>query len=108
MLYKTPLNEYSRERLKIIRQTDDGFEIAEHDLKIRGAGEILGTKQSGFSKLRIADLNSHEELLKLANKQAKEIIESRELETKSERSEALKLLLNLFERDQAESNLRAG
>tara|TARA_A100001037_G_scaffold304781_1_gene342744 strand:- start:529 stop:2610 length:2082 start_codon:yes stop_codon:yes gene_type:complete len=108
LLYKTPLNEYSRERLKIIRQTDDGFEIAEHDLKIRGAGEILGTKQSGFSKLRIADLNSHEELLKLANKQAKEIIESRELETKSERSEALKLLLNLFERDQAESNLRAG
>ena len=68
LLYAYPLSETSRERLNIMRETEDGFLIAEKDLELRGGGEILGTRQSGFCEFRIADMNEHKHLLYTANK----------------------------------------
>jgi ATP-dependent DNA helicase RecG len=61
-------------RLNILRQSDDGFFIAEEDLKMRGSGELLGTKQSGFPEFKIADLNLDSDLLKIAHKNAQLIL----------------------------------
>ncbi|MFL5258761.1 MAG: ATP-dependent DNA helicase RecG, partial [Hyphomicrobiales bacterium] len=66
LLYQGPLGEAAKARLAIMRETDDGFRIAEEDLKLRGAGEMLGTKQSGLPAFRLADLSVHGELLAAA------------------------------------------
>ncbi len=63
LLYKSPLGETARERLKVLRETNDGFEIAERDLSLRGAGEIFGTRQTGDMSLRIANLSIDRDLL---------------------------------------------
>ncbi|HLW25325.1 MAG TPA: ATP-dependent DNA helicase RecG, partial [Steroidobacteraceae bacterium] len=63
LLYRTPLSALARERLKVIRETCDGFEIARHDLELRGPGELLGTRQTGLAQLRIADLMRDADLL---------------------------------------------
>ena len=63
LLYSTPLSQHSTERLSIMRQTTDGFKIAEMDLKLRGPGEVLGTRQTGEMELRIADLQRDAHLL---------------------------------------------
>jgi ATP-dependent DNA helicase RecG len=63
LLYRPPLSELSRERLKVIRETNDGFEIARRDLELRGPGELLGTRQTGLSQLRVADLMRDADLL---------------------------------------------
>ena len=63
LLYQNPLSQFAKERLKVMRETTDGFKIAEHDLKIRGPGEILGTRQTGDMSLRIADLMRDTDLL---------------------------------------------
>lgn len=63
LLYRAPLSELARERLKAIRETNDGFEIARRDLELRGPGELLGTRQTGLSQLRVADLMRDAELL---------------------------------------------
>jgi ATP-dependent DNA helicase RecG len=63
LLYQAPLSEQARERLAVMRQTNDGFEIARHDLQIRGPGELLGTRQTGIEHLRIADLMRDQALL---------------------------------------------
>ena len=62
LLYQPPLGEIARQRLQILRDTEDGFRIAEEDLRLRGGGEVLGTRQSGLPVLRLADLARHEEL----------------------------------------------
>ena len=107
LLYGQPLTETARARLEIMRRTDDGFEIAEKDLELRGAGELLGVRQSGMPEFRLADIAVHGELLAVARDDAKLIL-SRDPELKSERGQALKILLYLFERDAAVLTLRSG
>jgi len=63
LLYATPLSELGRRRLAVIRDSQDGFHIAEEDLKIRGPGDLLGTRQTGEQQFRIADLRSHADLI---------------------------------------------
>ena len=107
LLYKAGLGEVARARLTIMRETDDGFRIAEEDLRLRGEGEVLGTRQSGTPGFRIAQLEVHAGLLSAAQNDAKLVL-ARDPELKSERGEALRLLLYLFERDEAVRLLRAG
>ena len=90
-----------------MRQTEDGFLIAEKDMELRGSGEILGTRQSGLPEFRLADLSAHSDLLLTARDDANLIME-RDPELKSERGQALRTLLYLFERDQAIAYLRSG
>src|SRR3546814_11667947 len=70
LLWQGPLGETARARLRILRETDDGFRIAEEDLKLRGAGELLGTRQSGLPAFRLADLAVHGDLLAIARHDA--------------------------------------
>jgi ATP-dependent DNA helicase RecG len=107
LLYQGPLGETARARLRILRETDDGFRIAEEDLRLRGAGELLGTRQSGFPEFRLADLAVHDELLLAARDDAKLIL-GRDPELEGERGRALRVLLYLFERDAAVKYLRSG
>jgi ATP-dependent DNA helicase RecG len=107
LLYSGPLGPTAKERLGIMRETEDGFLIAEKDLKLRGAGDILGVKQSGMPVFRLADLSVHGELLKAARDDARLIID-KDPELKGKRGQALKTLLYLFERDQAIAYLRSG
>jgi ATP-dependent DNA helicase RecG len=107
LLYKGPLGETAKSRLTILRESDDGFRLAEEDLRLRGEGEILGTRQSGLPGFRLADLSAHSVLLKLAREDVDGILETDEALT-SARGKALRLLLYLFERDEAVRLLRAG
>jgi ATP-dependent DNA helicase RecG len=107
LLYQPPLSELAKARLSTIRETSDGFAIAEEDLHLRGAGELLGTLQSGMPLFRLADLAVHADLLAAARDDARMIVES-DPELTSERGQALRVLLYLFERDEAVRYLRAG
>jgi len=107
LLYKGPLGETAKARLSILRETQDGFRIAEEDLRLRGAGDILGAAQSGFPLFRLADLVDHAELLAVARDDAKLIVEI-DPELKGARGGALRTLLYLFGRDDAAKLLRAG
>ncbi len=107
LLYQAPLGETSKARLTIMRESDDGFVIAEEDLRLRGAGEVLGTRQSGLPEFRVADLACHGELLATARNDAKLIMDKDPL-LKSERGQALRVLLYLFERDTAVKYLKSG
>ena len=107
LLYKAPLGEVAKARLAILRETEDGFRLAEEDLKLRGEGEVLGTRQSGQPGFRIARLDIHADLLAIARDDAKLIV-ARDAGLKGERGEALRLLLYLFERDEAVRLLRSG
>jgi len=107
LIYSPPLGETAKARLKTLRETDDGFIIAEEDLRLRGAGEMLGTRQSGLPEFRMADLAVHGELLSVARDDAKMIL-AKDPELKSPRGEALRVLLYLFERDEAVRYLRTG
>jgi ATP-dependent DNA helicase RecG len=107
LLYKGPLGETGHARLSIMRETEDGFRIAEEDLKLRGEGELLGTRQSGTPGFRIASLEAHADLLEIARKDAAYLME-RDPELTSERGTAIRTLLYLFRRDEAIRFLRAG
>lgn len=107
LLYKSPLSETATARLKILRDTEDGFRIAEEDLKLRGEGELLGTRQSGTPGFRIARLDVHTDLLETARNDARYIIET-DPELKSERGQAIRRLLYLMRRDEAIRFIRAG
>jgi ATP-dependent DNA helicase RecG len=98
LLYAPELTDTARARLTILRETDDGFRIAEEDLRLRGAGEVLGTRQSGLPIFRLADLEAHADLLPIARDDA-QLVLSRDPDLKSPRGAALKVLLYLFERD---------
>jgi ATP-dependent DNA helicase RecG len=107
LLYAGPLTETAKARLNILRDTEDGFVIAEEDLRLRGGGEVLGTRQSGLPEFKLADIMVHGELLAAARDDAKLII-VRDANLESERGEALRTLLYLFEQDDAVRTLRSG
>jgi ATP-dependent DNA helicase RecG len=107
LLYRQPLSETARERLNVMRSTEDGFVIAEEDLRLRGGGEVLGTRQSGLPLFRIAALPEHQALLEAARDQARLTL-GRDPELKGDHAARLRLLLYLFERDDAIKLMRAG
>ncbi len=107
LLYKEPLGETAKRRLSVMRETQDGFVIAEEDLKLRGEGELLGTRQSGAPGFQVARIEAHADLLEAARDDARLIL-ARDPELRGERGEALRLLLYLFGRDEAVRLLRAG
>ena len=107
LLYAPPLTETAKARLQILRESDDGFRIAEEDLRLRGGGEILGTRQSGMPEFRLADLAVHGDLLAVARDDVKLIL-ARDPELTGPRGKALRAMLYLFERDSAVMNLRSG
>ncbi|MDE0810576.1 MAG: ATP-dependent DNA helicase RecG [Alphaproteobacteria bacterium] len=107
LLYQQPLGETARARLKVLRETEDGFRIAEEDLRLRGSGEVLGTRQSGLPAFRVADLSMHGDLLEIARDDARLILD-KDPDLKSERGQALRVLLYLFERDAAVQFLKSG
>lgn len=106
LLYTAPLSETAKERLSIMRDTEDGFLIAEKDLELRGSGDILGTKQSGLPAFRMADLSVHAGLLAMARDDARLLID-KDPDLQSPRGQSLRPLLYLFERDQAIKLLRS-
>jgi ATP-dependent DNA helicase RecG len=107
LIYHGPLGETAKARLKTMRETDDGFVIAEEDLRLRGAGDLLGTQQSGMPLFRLADLAAHADLLAVARDDA-QLVLTRDPELQSARGQALRTLLYLFGRDEAVRYLRAG
>jgi len=107
LLYGDTLGETARARLAILRETNDGFRIAEEDQRSRGAGDMLGTRQSGLPDFRLATLEQHGDLLAMARDDVKLIID-RDPTLSGERGEALRVLLYLFERDAAVRLARAG
>jgi ATP-dependent DNA helicase RecG len=107
LLFRTPLGETARARLAIMRETEDGFRIAEEDLRLRGQGDVLGTRQSGLPGFRIAQPAIHRDLMAVARDDAALIL-TRDPDLASERGQALRVLLYLFERDEAVRLLGAG
>ncbi|HAP09598.1 MAG TPA: ATP-dependent DNA helicase RecG, partial [Afipia sp.] len=107
LLYHEPLTEMSGARLKVIRETTDGFRIAEEDLRLRGEGEVLGTRQSGLPGYRIARPEVHAQLIAQARDEAVRIMQDNP-KLKGERGEALRCLLYLYERDEALPLIGAG
>jgi ATP-dependent DNA helicase RecG len=107
LLYQTPLSETAKSRLAIMRDTEDGFRIAEEDLKLRGAGELLGTRQSGMQEFHLADLAAHADLIQIARDDARLVLEM-DPELVSERGLALRVLLYLFEKDAVVKTIRSG
>ena len=107
LLFEGPLAETAKARLRILRDTEDGFLIAEEDLRLRGAGDLLGTKQSGLPGFRLADPAQHADLLAVARDDARLIVD-RDPDLKTPRGQALRVLLYLFERDAAVRYLRSG
>jgi ATP-dependent DNA helicase RecG len=107
LLYKGPLGEAARARLEILRQTEDGFRIAEEDLRLRGEGEVLGVRQAGAPGFRLAKLEIHGKLLALARRQAEAALAAGE-GLRGEANRGLRLLLYLFERDEAAKLMEAG
>ncbi|MCY4548587.1 MAG: ATP-dependent DNA helicase RecG [Defluviicoccus sp.] len=107
LLYGGPLTETARARLNVMRETDDGFLIAEEDLRLRGAGELLGTRQSGLPDFRLADLAAHAGLIEVARDDARLIVE-RDADLATPRGAALRTLLYLFERDAVVRTVRSG
>ena len=107
LLYRAPLGETAKARIEILRETEDGFRIAEEDLRLRGEGDVLGVRQSGMPGFKVARIETHGPLLEPARKDA-QLVLSRDPALTSERGEALRHLLYLFERDEAIRLLRAG
>jgi ATP-dependent DNA helicase RecG len=101
------LSETGRQRLALLRETQDGFRLAEEDLQLRGGGELLGTRQWGETPFRLAELEQIQRLLPIAHDDARLLIE-RDGGLASPRGEAARLLLYLFERDWGVQLLRGG
>jgi len=107
LLYKGPLGESARARLETLRETEDGFRIAEEDLKLRGEGDVLGARQAGAPGFRFARLDVHGGLLARAREEAEAALK-RDERLKGDANRGLRLLLYLFERDEAARLIEAG
>ena len=107
LLYGARLGKTAKARLSIMRETEDGFIISEEDLKLRGAGEVLGTRQSGLPNFKIASLEDHHHLIPMARDDARLILE-KDPALSSERGKNLRILLYLFERDEGVRYLKSG
>ena len=106
LLYKPPLTENARQRIEMMEATEDGFLIAEKDLELRGGGEVLGARQSGMPEFRLAEVPNFKELLEAARDDARLVL-NQDPQLQSPRGEALRLLLYLFECDEAIRLFRA-
>ncbi len=100
LMYQPPLSEGGRKRLEVLRQTEDGFRIAETDLEMRGAGDLIGTAQSGLPKFRIADLERQAALMAVAQSDARALLAA-DPELKEPRGKAARILLWLMQQDRA-------
>ncbi len=107
LLYKAPLGEIAKARINIMRESEDGFRIAEEDLRLRGEGELLGIRQSGIPGFSLAQSEHHQDILAMARDDARLVIETN-ANLEGERGEALRILLYLFGQDQAVRLLRSG
>ena len=107
LLYRGPLGETSRARLEIMRESQDGFEIAEKDLELRGSGEVLGVRQSGLPQFKVANLDAHAHLMPIVHDDARLIL-TKDPKLTSARGIALRDLLHIFERNEALRFLGAG
>lgn len=100
LMYKAPLSENGRKRLTVLRETEDGFKISETDLQMRGAGDLIGTVQSGLPRFRVADMESQTALMEIAQSDARKLLHD-DPELTSARGQAARVLLWLMEQDQA-------
>ena len=107
LAYQGPLSETATARLKIMRDSNDGFRLAEEDLRLRGPGEILGQRQSGMPEFALVDLAAHAAFIPVARAAAEAIIQDSP-DLKSEKADKYRLLLSLFERDNAIKFLASG
>jgi ATP-dependent DNA helicase RecG len=107
LLHEDWINETARRRLALLRDTDDGFLIADEDFRLRGGGDVLGTRQAGQPGFRLADPVEHEGLLHMAHRDAAVLLQ-RDPGLTSERGRAVRVLLRLFERNAAMKTLAAG
>jgi ATP-dependent DNA helicase RecG len=105
LLYSSPLSYMAKERLDTLRQTEDGFLLAEKDMELRGPGEMLGVKQSGQIVTRLADLRVHKDLIPIARKMAEETVDSK---LSKDEAKALMWLLKIFNQENAGKFLQAG
>ncbi len=107
LIYKAPLGETAKARLAILRETEDGFRIAEEDLRLRGEGDVLGTRQSGSPGFQVARIDVHGKYLGAARDDAALVL-NRDPALTTERGQALRHLLYLFGKDEAIKLIRAG
>ncbi|HUB50216.1 MAG TPA: ATP-dependent DNA helicase RecG, partial [Acetobacteraceae bacterium] len=107
LVHEDWVNETARRRLMLLRDTDDGFAIADEDFRLRGGGDLLGTRQAGAPGFRLADPVEHEGLLHMADRDAALLLE-KDPKLETERGRAIRVLLRLFERTVAMRTLLAG
>ncbi|MGJ8626578.1 MAG: ATP-dependent DNA helicase RecG [Sulfitobacter sp.] len=100
LMYQSPLSETGRQRLEVLRETEDGFVIAETDLKMRGTGDLIGTAQSGVPRFRVADLERQAGLMAVAQSDARKLLHD-DPDLTTERGQAIRLLLWLMRQDEA-------
>jgi ATP-dependent DNA helicase RecG len=100
LMYQAPLNETGARRLKALRDTEDGFRIAEEDLAMRGAGDLIGTAQSGLPRFRVADLERQSALMEIAQSDARALLAT-DPTLESDRGKAARILLWLLDQDRA-------
>ena len=106
-MYQAPLSEGGERRLKVLRDTEDGFRIAEEDLAMRGAGDLIGHAQSGLPRFRMADLERQAGLMAIAQTDARRLLGD-DPALASPRGKAARLLLWLLDQDRAIKLLTVG
>jgi ATP-dependent DNA helicase RecG len=107
MLYQAPLSDAGERRLKVLRDTEDGFRISEEDMAMRGAGDLIGTAQSGLPRFRIADLERQSALMAIAQSDARALLVA-DPSLESPRGRAARTLLWLLDQDRAIRLLSVG
>ena len=107
LLYKAPLGAAAQARISILRESEDGFLLAEEDLRLRGEGEVLGTRQSGLPGFKLARLDVHGDLLRLAREAAQRLVDA-DPDLRGADGPAIRVLLHLFEREEAIKLIDAG